>query len=145
MPASTKGRTFHTQQKHYLRRRFTVTDFSGSAVQVKIGTIPAGSIIPDGETRVVLTTAFGSGGNVQLGSSGDPDFLFSSRITASTAASQLTGGISGLMPLSADLDVYAMISADLTGLTMPATGVFEAVIEYIPNNDSLNATTQFDS
>ena len=148
MPTSTKGRAFHQQLSHYIRSGgYTVAQLGGTGNRTTIGTIPAGSLIKPSATLIVTTTfdvvtAVGIGSTTAAGNG----FILNNGIGALSAGVPITNGAGNWIgPLTGDLDVTIHISALLTGLTMPTAGAFEAIVEYIPNNDNLQRSTNFDT
>lgn len=143
MGTSVKGRSFPTQQIHYLRSRFTAAQIGSASTAVLLGTLPAGAL-RQGDAIVQTITAFTDNHQLQIGSSGSPT-MFASAVT-------LSGGVRAVLtqgahnPLTADMDVYVMLTSQSTaGAVGIAVGVFEVVLPYTPPNDNLDRTTQYDA
>lgn len=139
----TAGRTFHTQQTHYLRSRVTAAQYGSTAgAQLKIGVLPKGALRL-GDAIVQVVTGFTDNHQLQIGSSGSPT-MFASAITLSQGTrAVLTQGAHA--PLTSDMDVFVQLTSQSTaGATGVAAGEFEVVIPFVPPNDNKNRTTQFD-
>lgn len=131
--AGTQARQLPWQVTHYLRRRVTFADVSGT--QYKIGTIPANALVL--RTVVSIQTAFNAGTtNVLIvGTSGDDDALVAAAgvdETAVAVTSVAPATLGGLMSASADTDLYTKYTQTGTAAT---TGVATVVVEYVPDND----------
>lgn len=141
MGTSVKGRSFVSQQTHYIRKRVTAAKVPASTPYL-IGTLPAGSMF-FGDSVVQVVTAFTDNHSLKLGSSGDDDFI-GGTITLATGKRELTSG--AYNPLTADLDIYAKLTSQSTaGAVGVAAGEFEVIISYVPNNDDLENSTQYDA
>lgn len=124
------AREFHTQQVHYLRK--TVT-FEDAGVAVKVGTIPAGSLISYTASGAHVSTAFSGTGTdlLDIGTSGTAD-LFASDLDVSAAGfKQLDNNVAGLL-VTADTDIYATYTDTNADA---GAGSAVVVIAYVPDND----------
>lgn len=124
------AREFHTQQVHYLRKTISYTD---NGIAVKVGTIPAGSLISYTASGAHVSTAFTDTGTdlVDIGTLGTAD-LFAGDLDVSTAGfKQLDNNVAGLL-VTADTDIYATYA----GANSDAgAGSAVVVIAYVPDND----------
>lgn len=101
------ARIYHTQQVHFLFRRFNFNDIDQSATRpgvFTIGTLPAGALPM--ETYVRVNTAF-TGANVIIGTSA----AGSSAVVCSTA--DVTAGTTGLYVLDRYMGTYSSVDVPL--------------------------------
>jgi hypothetical protein len=131
--AGTAARNLGKQLIHYLRKGIV---FGDAATTVVVGVIPAGALILNAISGVVITTAFNAGTNNRL------DIGASSDTGTNNYATLLALGTLGLVvfdegavlagPVASDTTVSAYV--DVTG-NAATTGAAEIVVAYIPDND----------
>lgn len=131
--AGTQARQLPFQATHYLRRRVTFADVSGT--QYKVGTLPMGALVLG--TSIAVKTAFNAGStNVLIvGTSGDDDALVAAAGVDETAVALTRvapATLAGLVAPSADTDIYTKYTQ--TG-TAASAGEAVVVVEYVPDND----------
>ncbi len=118
----TSPRDYHTRQTHYISAVVTGTNFQTGLTPIKLGTIPAGSVI----TGASMVNRFGFNGttdnNVRIGTN-----VSAAVIAADIAAIQSGGAAVGLtnftlassssLAVIVDTDVYASIVQAAAGTT----------------------------
>lgn len=125
-------REYHQTMVHYLRK--TVT-FADNGTEVTVGWLPAGAVILEACSGVVVTTVFNGDttNTVDIGANvgnDDPD-------------EWLDGGsleTAGFVPLATNVGTYVMseateITASVVSTASASAGVAEIVICYLPDND----------
>ena len=122
------AKIYHTDQVHYLRKDITHED---NGVAVRVGEIPAGSVILKGAAGVNISEAFNAGTNnlLDIGSSADDDLW----------ATNLAIGSVGFKELDEAVSVYVASNTVITATpalsgTAATAGAGQVVIPYIPAN-----------
>lgn len=125
------ARDFQKQMIHYLRK--TIGFAMDGVAYVKVGVIPAGSLILRPLSGVQVGTAFNAAGSntLNIGTPGNTD-LFATLLALGSAAFVTLDEAAGLPPVAADTTVVAEVV--LTG-TAATAGAAEVIIAYIPDND----------
>lgn len=108
----TPAREAGYEMMQYICGRITAVS-GGTAVQQKIGTLPAGSIVQGVQSRVVTAFATAAAMGITLGQSGTySDFASGLNTAAGGTFLQMLATVS--QPLTADLDVWAQITSGAT-------------------------------
>lgn len=136
MPTNTAGtpaRMLPFQATHYLRRRVTYADVSGT--QYKMGVLPTGALVLG--TSIAVKTAFNAGTtNVLIvGTLADDDALVAAAGVDETAVAltRVTPAtLAGLVAPTADTAIYTKYTQ--TG-TAASAGEAIVVVEYVVDND----------
>lgn len=125
----TQARQLPWQAVHYLRKSVT---FAVENVQVKVGTIPAGSIILYPSSGVHVSTAFNDTGTdtYDLGTLASAT-LFASAVTLAAGFCAIDENVAGLK-VAADTDVYFRYNGENNNAS---TGEGDVLVAFIPNND----------
>lgn len=131
--AGTQARQLPFQATHYLRRRVTFADVSGT--QYKMGTLPTGAVVLG--TSVAVTTVFNAGTtNVLIvGTLADDDALVAAAGVDETAVALTRvapATLAGAVAPTADTDIYTKYTQSGTAAT---TGVAIVIVEYACDND----------
>lgn len=131
--AGTAARQLPFQATHYLRRRVTFADVSGT--QYKMGTLPMGAVVLG--TSVSVKTVFNAAStNVLIvGTAGDDDALVAAGGVDETAVALTRvapATLAGQVAPSADTDIYTKYTQTGTAAT---TGDAVVIVEYVPDND----------
>lgn len=136
MPTNTAGtaaRQLPFQATHYLRRKVTFADASGT--QIKMGTLPMGAAVL-GTTIAVKTVFNGGSTNVLIvGTLADDDALVAAAGVDETAVALTRvapATLAGLVAPTADTDIYTKYTQTGTAAT---TGEAIVIVEYAPDND----------
>jgi hypothetical protein len=127
--AGAQARQLPWQAVHYLRKNFT---FANENVQVKIGTIPAGSIILYPVSGVHVGTAFNDTGTdtYDIGTIASAT-LVASAVTLAAGFCAIDENVAGLK-VAVDTDLYVRYNGENNNAS---TGDGDALIAFIPNND----------
>lgn len=124
------GRDYKKQLVHYLRKTVNFAD-DGKAY-VKVGVIPAGSLILKPASGIHVTTVFNGGTNIMhVGTPGNTDLFGTSLALGTATFVPLDEAIGGFL-CAAETTVVAEVV--LTGAAASA-GSGEVIIAYIPDND----------
>lgn len=128
-----QGRTFHSQQTHYLRKTIAFSD-TGLAAGVVVGTVPAGAAID--KTTLLTTTAWNGTVSVAASVGFTPtgnDLINASDIRTAAARVDTVAPIAKAIPsATAETTVYASVTF---GGTAGSAGSTTIVIPYVVNND----------
>lgn len=136
MSTDTTGsdaRDFGRQVMHYLRRdiSFDTPNISTDAT-IKVGTIPAGSVIH--EAVVKVSTAFNAGTTnlINVGISSDADGIVDELDIDATAAEWQSSHRGSDLNFTSDTSIYVTYVQTGTAATAGAASI---IIAYVPDND----------
>jgi hypothetical protein len=125
------ARLYHTAHVHYLRKDFT---FADDGLELKVGTIPAGSLIIKPMSGVFVSTVFNAGTtnvlDIGTNSPVDNDDILATDLALGTLAFVPLDEAVGDFYCAAETDITATV--DLTG-SAASTGRGHVVIAYIPS------------
>jgi hypothetical protein len=127
--AGTNARELPFQAVHYLRKQVTYTVEN---TQVKIGTIPAGSVVLYPLSGAVFTTAFNDSGTdtYDIGTLSSATLL-ASAVTIAAGWVAIDENTAGLY-FASDTDLYWRYNGENNNAS---AGTGYVLIAYIPNND----------
>lgn len=129
----SQARNTGYQVAHYIRKTITFAQFAAAGGSVRVGTIPGGSMLDEGQCRI--DTAFNAGTTNPItvqtlgGSAGE--ILASADITSGTPGGY-TNGRALAVQIPNDIDVMATYTPTGTAAT---TGQATFVLPYFPNNE----------
>jgi hypothetical protein len=127
--AGTNARELPFQAVHYLRK--TVT-YASENTQIKVGTVPAGSVILYPLTGLHVVTAFNDTGTdtYDLGTL-ESATLFASAVAISAGFQAIDENVAGLR-VSSDTDIYFRYNGENNNAD---AGEGEMLVAFIPDND----------
>lgn len=120
------ARQLHTQQVHFIRKRVNWND-SNIGTGVVFGTLPAGAMIVDQDTRI--TTAFNAGTTnaLNVGTTAGGTQLFTDAATAGARQPTIAN-----LSFAVDTDLFVQYAQSGTAAS---AGMADIVIGYVPNTD----------
>lgn len=130
---------------HALSCDLTFAKFTADAQQIKIGTIPAGSLVKVGTLNV--STAFSptslSLAQIEVGTVANPS-LFLAGSATDTFSTNFSSINTGRGLIASDTDVYVRLSKTAMA-AVPTTGRLQYALEYFPPNTNKDKRTTFDT
>ena len=132
MPAGT-GRTLHTQQTHFIRKRVNYND-AGIAAGVYVATLPAGAMLVYAAAKIITAFNAATTNVLQMGTTATGGEILANAVVLAGAAGfkTATSGTAFAGSFASDTDVY--VSYTQSGAVATA-GVADLVCEIIPITD----------
>jgi len=129
-----KGREFHTQQVHYLRRTIN-WNTAGVATGASLGFLPAGAQVI--QSNVIVKTAWnGSAATLTVGTnSSSYNNIHSGMTQTQTALTVNYVGTAGAVGVTLTQDTEVFVKVVNGATTAPSAGQAICILSYAPNND----------